>query len=173
MRVHNVHERRLRATAAQLGALIDSLASADDRLWPRDRWPAMRFDGGLREGARGGHGPIRYDVAEHAPSRRVTFRFTDPPGLVGVHRWEVEDVGEGEAVLRHVVEARAERLMVVQWPVVLRPLHDALIEDALDHAQAAVEGMPYRPRRWSPWVRLLRQVMSAGRGGAAPRPSAT
>ena len=39
------------------GRLLDGLSAADDRLWPKDRWPAMRFDRPLKVGARGGHGP--------------------------------------------------------------------------------------------------------------------
>jgi hypothetical protein len=35
--LRNVHERRFRAAAGEVGALLDSLASSDDRLWPRDK----------------------------------------------------------------------------------------------------------------------------------------
>jgi hypothetical protein len=63
VRIHNTHERTLPA-GGMPGSLIDGLAGDDDRLWPHDRWPAMRFDGGLQEGNHGGHGPIRYRVLE-------------------------------------------------------------------------------------------------------------
>ncbi len=64
MRIRNVHTRALDATAAEVGALLDGLAGPDDRLWPNGRWPAMRLDGPLEPGSRGGHGPVRYAVAE-------------------------------------------------------------------------------------------------------------
>jgi hypothetical protein len=51
MKVLNVHERRLAATPDAVGELIDSLASSDDRLWPRKAWPSMR----------GFHGTHRYE----------------------------------------------------------------------------------------------------------------
>src|ERR1035441_8469110 len=49
------------------------------------------FESGLREGSDGGHGPVRYQVVEHQPGRLVRFRFTAPPGLLGEHRYELED----------------------------------------------------------------------------------
>ena len=59
MKIQNIHERVLDAPAGKVGALIDSLAAADDLLWPTDRWPPMQFDRALGVGASGGHGPIR------------------------------------------------------------------------------------------------------------------
>jgi hypothetical protein len=64
MKVLNVHERELHATADQVGALIDSLASEEDALWPKHSWPPMNLEGPLRVGTRGGHGPIRYFIEE-------------------------------------------------------------------------------------------------------------
>ena len=161
LRIHNVHARTFPVSAERLGPLIDGLAGPDDRLWPHDRWPPMRFDQGLREGARGGHGPVRYHVAELVPGRRVVFPF-DPDrgatrGIHGEHRLEVSAV-EGGAELRHVVEARCTLGAWVRWLAVIRPLHDALLEDALDQAAGHVTGTRVTPRRHSRWVRILRSV---------------
>src|SRR3954452_21027347 len=80
--IRNVHERRLDAAPGEVGALLDSLAGADDRLWPHDRWAAMRFERPLdarasaeplRVGASGGHGPIRYQVSRYVAGRVVAF----------------------------------------------------------------------------------------------------
>jgi hypothetical protein len=43
MRIRNIHERRVAATEASRD-LIDGLARDDDRLWPHEHWPPMRFD---------------------------------------------------------------------------------------------------------------------------------
>lgn len=51
--VRNVHERWLAAPAAMVGALLDSLAGPEDRLWPSQQWPAMWFDRPLGVGATG------------------------------------------------------------------------------------------------------------------------
>jgi hypothetical protein len=48
------------------------------------------------------------------------------------------------------------------WPLIFRPLHEALIEDSLDDAERALGGEP-PAREWSPWVRLLRRLFRAGR----------
>jgi len=159
MRLNNVHERRLPVGELPAGSLIDGLAGDDDQLWPHDRWPPMRFDGGLHVGNEGGHGPVRYQVLEHQPGRLARFRFTGPPGLVGEHRYELQE-REGMTTLRHVLTGHTEGRMLWQWPLIFRPLHDALIEDSLDHAEAALSQAPYRPARWSTHARTLRWLLA-------------
>jgi len=147
MLLRNVHRRRIDADPTSVGRLIDTLASKDDRLWPHAFWPRMHFAGGLRAGSHGGHGPIRYSVEEHAPGQAIVFRFSGdgPPGLTGLHRYRV------------LVDGKLYGLSRVSWPLMFRPLHDALIEDSLDIAQQQATGQaPPRPARWSRRVRLLR-----------------
>jgi hypothetical protein len=157
MRINNIHERTL-PPGGTPGLLIDGLAGDDDRLWPHDRWPAMRFEGGLREGNRGGHGPIRYGVLEHQRGQLARFGFTAPPGLIGEHRWELLDSGD-TVVLRHVLTGHTEGRMRWQWPLLFEPLHDALVEDALDHAVAEMSESAYRPARWPARARTLRWLL--------------
>lgn len=45
----------------------------------------------------------------------------------------------------------------LNWPLLFRPLHDALIADCLATAVRAVGGVP-SGRSWSPRVVVLRQV---------------
>jgi hypothetical protein len=158
MKVVNVHERTFDASAEKLGRLIDGLASTGDALWPVDRWPAMQFDRPLEVGAAGGHGPIRYVVESYAPGRRIQFRFAEPKGFAGVHRFEIEPAGAGRATLRHVIDMRVAGLTWLVWTIAVRPLHDALMEDALDRAEGVVGGCPPR-REWSAWVRFVRWAM--------------
>ena len=164
VKVTNVHSRRLDCDLDSIGALVDSLSSPDDRLWPRERWPAMRFDGPLAVGARGGHGPIRYVVDAYEQGRRAKFRFTGPAGFHGHHGFEVlEGSGVDEqvptVVLRHELRMNTSGWATVSWPLLYRPLHDALLEDALDQAALAVGDEP-RQVGWTLWVRLLRSVLS-------------
>ena len=172
MRVRNVHRRTI-GSPERLGALLDALASEEDRLWPGDRWPRLRLDGRLRVGARGGHGPVRYQVELYEPSRRVRFRFERPRGFDGVHEFCVVVDGQGPAQLVHVLEARMTGAARLSWPLVFRPLHNALIEDALDNAERHGTGQLQRPARWSIFVRALRRVLavaSSGRGRSPDRP---
>lgn len=162
MRVLNIHERDLDATPAEVGRLIDALSSPADVLWPSRQWPAIRFDRPLQVGAAGGHGPIRYFVESYEPGHRVQFRFTGPRGFLGFHALEVQEIAPGRTRLRHVLEMETEGPAVLTWPLVFRWLHDALLEDCLDQAEAATGGTS-RARRWSPWVRILRSALQPRR----------
>lgn len=103
MRIRNVHRRAVDEIDA-VGALLDGLGSVDDRLWPKDRWPAMRLDRPLNVGARGGHGPIRYQVERYEHNRRIRFRVEQPPGFDGFHEFCLI---EGDPpVLEHRLEAQ-------------------------------------------------------------------
>ena len=158
MRVRSVHERAFPAPLVTIGRLIDSLASENDQLWPRDRWPAMRFDRQLCVGASGGHGPIRYFVEAYGPGRSIRFRFTHPSGFDGFYGYECHEDGSAETVLRHVLEVNLTGSARFSWPLVFRPLHDALIEDSLERASTYV-GAATEGRKWSIRVRLLRWLL--------------
>jgi hypothetical protein len=166
LRVVNVHERAIAASAGRVGALIDGLASDDDQLWPWDRWPAMKLDRPLGVGAVGGHGPVRYFVEAYEPGRLARFRFTGPRGFDGYHEYQVDDLDSVPARLRHAIDMHARGRANLTWPMVFGPLHDALIEDSLERAAVRC-GMPPQPRAWSPWVRFLRWVLARLR--ASPR----
>lgn len=174
MAVLNIHERRLAAPGDAVGALIDQLASPDDLLWPRDRWPAMRFDRQLGVGATGGHGPVRYTVVGYAPGRWVRFGFTGPRGFVGFHEYTVHENGPEDTVLRHTLAMRLTGAARLTWPALYRTLHDALIEDSLDRAEWTVRGVAGSPARWGAYTRVLRRLArrpapaGAGRPGLRP-----
>ena len=155
MRVHNAHQRSIAAPATRVGGLLDTLASTSDRLWPHEQWPPMKLDRPLGVGASGGHGPIRYTVEAYEPGQRVIFRFTGPAGFDGTHRYEVEPQGDG-ALLRHVIEMRTHGTALLTWPLLYRPMHDALMEDSLSKTEAALAAEPTTAPGWSWYVRALR-----------------
>lgn len=159
MHVTNIHERVFRASPQQAARLLDSLSSPDDALWPSRHWPRMRLDKPLGLGATGGHGPIRYRVVAYEPGKQVTFQFTSPRGFIGRHWFEILGHGTSGAILRHTIEMSLVGSARLSWPLVFRPLHDALVEDALTNAQVAL-GEPPTPMPWSAWVRLLRKVVA-------------
>jgi hypothetical protein len=139
------YERRL---PRDPGPLLDGWGGDDDRLWPRERWPATRLDGPLQVGTSGGHGPVRYVVSEYEPGRRLVLDLRAPRGLEGRLLFEAEG-----NVLRHVIEADLRGAMRVVWPLVLQPVHDALIGDLLDRAAGTT------PRPFSLPVRLFRRLL--------------
>ncbi len=156
--VRNIHSVVLRVPPARAGALLDTLGSDADVLWPRGKWPAMRVEGGLRVGARGRHGPVQYTVEEYVPSTRVRFRFHQPVGFVGTHTFEVFPEPEG-CRLEHRVEIVPTGFSRLGWPLIFGPLHDALAEDAVDSA-VRVLGETRKPNQWSAYVRALRGFAS-------------
>jgi hypothetical protein len=121
----------------------------------------MRFDRPLSVGATGGHGPIRYSVESYEPGQSIRFRFQGPKGFDGFHGYELLSEGDG-VILRHRLEMETHGLAIITWPVLFGPLHDALLEDSLGRAEASLRLTP-SVRPWSPWVRLLRWVLTGGR----------
>jgi hypothetical protein len=173
--VLNVHERPLRVPPETVGELIDSLGGENDRLWPPE-WPPVRFAGPLAVGVPGGHGLVRYVVSDYVPGRWVRFRFTGPRGFEGFHEFGVERVDDRRSVLRHTLVVRPRGPLWPVWSLFFRPLHDAVFLDGLDRAERALTGRVARPRRWSPYVRLLRAAsallaprLSAGTPGSPQR----
>ncbi|MEV8436613.1 SRPBCC family protein [Actinosynnema sp. NPDC051121] len=151
--IENVHTRLF----PDSDGLVDRLVE----LWPSDRWPPLVLDRPLGVGADGGHGFVRYRCTHHTPGRRAEFVFDPRIGMVGTHVLEAVPGG-----LRHTLTGRPRGAMRLVWPLAVRWLHDALIEDLLDNAARAAGHPPVRPARWSPWVRLLRAT--AGRGARRP-----
>ncbi|PPK97400.1 hypothetical protein CLV92_104221 [Kineococcus xinjiangensis] len=157
--MRNIQERRIHAPAQRLGELMAELATPDDRVWPSPAWPRLRLDAGLTPGSRGGHGPIRYHVAEYEPGRRLRFAFDPRIGLDGHHELLIVPEGPHRCRLVHTVAGRCGGAMVLLWPLVIRWLHEALVQDLFDNAELAATGRPpTSPARWSARVRLLRRA---------------
>ncbi|MBN2397465.1 MAG: SRPBCC family protein [Deltaproteobacteria bacterium] len=162
MKVLNIHEREFEVDYEQVGKLIDSLSSEDDLLWPNQCWPRMKFDRPLSVGAKGGHGPIGYFVEAYKPGESIKFRFIRPKGFDGFHTFDVVKTAQQSVLLRHTIKMEVKGSALVAWPLIIRSLHDALLEDALSTAQASL-GMAPQMRPWSPWVKIIRWIMSGGK----------
>jgi len=163
MRILNVHERRIGSSVGTVGMLLDSLAGPNDRLWPHENWPAMEFDSPLGKGARGGHGPVRYTVSDYVPRQRVEFLFDNrgiAAGFRGRHYFEVQPMGDC-ALLRHVIDAESGFGTWLHWALIIRPLHNALVEDAFDKVerQFAPNAAFENKARWGRWVKFLRWMI--------------
>ena len=165
MKVFNKHERRISVPADDLGSVLDSLSGPNDRLWPWETWPPMRFDSPLGNGSSGGHGPIRYHVSEYVPGQRITFQFVHSGlvgGLYGRHYFEIISMSN-QALIRHVVDAECDFKMWTKWLILVGPLHDALIEDAFDKVENNLTNGAIKQHQWSPWVKFLRSMLARKR----------
>ncbi|MGA4862384.1 DUF2867 domain-containing protein [Streptomyces lavendulocolor] len=155
--VRNVHARVIEAPADRVGALLDRIASDDDPLFPAPVWPPMRFDRPLGVGAEGGHGPVRYTVTAHTPGRSVRFDFAPPAD--GHHRLDVEPLGPGRCRLTHTLQERQGPGQALLWSLLVRPVHDTVVEELLDNAEHAATGRTAAPPTTRPpLVRLLHRL---------------
>jgi hypothetical protein len=162
MQVINTHQRLFNCPAIRVGTLIDLLASPQNCLWPSYLWPNMKFDKEISIGARGGHGPIRYFIENYSRGKFISFRFTGPSGFRGMHKFEVIQISSDSCKLQHLLELNPKGLARLTWPLIYRPLHDALIEDALATGQLNLQINP-EIKQWSLWVKCLRWILSAGK----------
>jgi hypothetical protein len=152
IQVRNVHSRQIVANPKN-GQLIDQLSSSNDILWVHERWMPMEFPNGLHVGSSGGHGSIRYDIESYTKGQSITFRFTAPKGFDGWHRLSLDT----NNIMTHEIHCQAiGKAMVIWW--LIRPIHDAVVKDCLDKAQAFASARAVQPRQWSLWVRFLRVV---------------
>lgn len=163
MKVINIHRRILRASPKDVGALIDTLSSKNDLLWPHKLWPKMEFDKPLSVSANGGHGPIRYFVGEYSAGKRIKFCFTGPTGFDGYHGYDAIELEPDKTELIQTLKMETSGIALLTWPLLFRPLHDALIEDSLSFAELHLNLTPTAVK-WSLYVKFLRWVMSLGKG---------
>jgi hypothetical protein len=159
VKVSNIHTRTLPISIEVAGQLIDSLASHNDKLWPKETWPPMRFDRPLALNAIGGHGPIKYFVNDYKPGRFLSFKFIAPKGFEGTHSYKLESSSLTICKLTHSLVMDTTGVATLTWLLAIRPLHDALIEDSLALAeQFALVPNPSK-KDWSLWVKFLRLLL--------------
>lgn len=160
MKILNIHKRVIHQTKESILEIWATLATEADRLWPEENWPPMRFKEGLQVGAHGGHGSIRYRVVRFDPEGMVEFEFTKPAGFHGRHRLEIFSLDTYQTEIKHTIEMETSGLSILYWNLVIRWLHDALLEDAFDKLENNFSAVPKRTN-WSAWVRFWRKMLGS------------
>ena len=158
MKILNVHTRKIEGPKNKVDELIQTLASREDKVWPREQWPAMRLDHGLKVGSKGGHGIIGYYIKEYVEGERIVFEFTKPKGFTGSHYFEMEELNQNRCLLKHTIKMEAKGKATLAWVLFIRPLHDALIEDLFDKVDNQTTESKKRTE-WSLWVKFLRKLL--------------
>ncbi len=159
--MRNVQQRQISASAAKVGLMLDTFASAEDQIWPAG-WPPAKLVAGLSIGSKGAHGPIRYSVEAYEPGRHIRLKFAPGVGIDGYHEFVLKPVGDNLCLVTHTVEGPLNGWMRLGWPVAMRWLHDALLQDLLDNIELGSTGrLRNGPAHWSPWVRFLRRLDGA------------
>jgi hypothetical protein len=143
--------------------MLRTLSTVNDMLWPSEHWPAMKFKGGIKVGAEGGHGPIRYSVEKYDPYSIIQFRCSRPLGFNGIHKFEVKELSDRQTEVTHVIELKTDLGGTFTWLFAVKSLHNALVEDGLDKLENQFsEDKKYT--EWNVWVRILRWLLSRRRG---------
>ncbi|WP_408044271.1 SRPBCC family protein [Tenacibaculum litopenaei] len=160
MNIENTHERCMPTSLEKALGVFNSLATLNDLLWPNERWPRMSFKPVKKVAAKGGHGPIRYTIVSYNPEGEIVFEFRKPKGFIGTHSFVVRELDDNRVLFRHRIRMKVNFKGGVLWFLVIRPLHDALLEDAFDKAENYLTGTQKRST-WSVWVRLMRRLLAA------------
>lgn len=87
------------------------------------------------------------------------FYIHRPKGFIGTHGYKLESCSSSSCRLTHLLEMNTTGLAILTWPLVYRPLHDALIEDSLTRAEQFAQVPDLSPRNWSLWVKCLRSLV--------------
>jgi len=158
VKVLNIHSREINQPKRKVLELFSTLATEDDKVWPVEKWPPMRFKNGLKEGSEGGHGSIKYKVVKYDPTELVEFKFQSPKGFNGTHKFEVIEQNDNKTEFKHTIEMKTHGIGTLSWVLVIRWLHDALLEDALDKVENQFTDVTKRTE-WNSWVNILRKIM--------------
>lgn len=157
MQVINSHNRIISQPIEKVSQLFKTLATSEDRIWPYENWPAIRFKDGIKVGSKGGHGRIRYTIIKYVEGKYIKFKFSKPEGFNGTHHLKIEHNAECSTIISHEINAHLSFKASCFWVIVIRWLHDALIEDAFDKVENYFS-TDKRDTKHNFWVKFLRGV---------------
>lgn len=162
MKVINIHSRILNCSIKELTGLLETLATKNDKIWPKEKWPEMKFKSGIKVGAKGGHGPIRYSVEKYNPNEIIQFRFSKPNGFNGIHKFEINELSDKKTEIKHTIDMNTVGKGTLIWILGIRALHNALIEDGFDKLENDfLENQ--KLTEWNFWVKFLRKQIAKRR----------
>jgi len=158
MKVLNIHQREYNQQAKEISAILDTLSSRNDRIWPNEIWPPMILNNGLQINSHGGHGPIGYYVSKYHYGEFIEFTFTKPAEFVGSHNFAIKKISEGATQLRHTIDMELTLKGIFIWYFAIKWLHDALLEDCLDNVHNQFNDKKvHTPHNL--WVKTLRNAL--------------
>lgn len=159
MKVLNIHKRTINQPKDKVAELLKTLSTENDRIWPKEKWPEMKFKEGIKIGAKGGHGPIRYSVEKYNPNELIQFRFSKPNGFNGIHKFEITELSDQKTEIKHTIDMNTEGKGTLIWFFAICSLHNALIEDGFDKLENNFFDNR-KSTKWNIWVKFLRKYMS-------------
>jgi len=158
LKVINIHKRILNAPKEEVSELLGTLSLKGDKIWPYEKWPAIRFKEGLIENTKGGHGPIRYKINKYVPDELIEFKFHTPKGFNGIHRFDIIALQFNKTEFRHTIEMNLSGIGILTWLIAISWLHNALFEDLMNKVENQFI-KDTKKSKWGLWVILLRKVL--------------
>lgn len=159
MKIINIHQRIIRQPLEEIGQLLSTLSTKEDKIMPIKNWPRMRLDNHLNIGSKGGHGPIRYEVVDYQENKNVKFKFKEPKGFDGFHEFSIQSVDNHHTKISHTINMKTSLFGTIQWYLAIKWLHDALLEDGMDGIENYFLPMSqHKKTKWNPWVIILRKL---------------
>ena len=159
MKVINIHQRVINQPKDKISELLGTLSSKNDMMFPTEKWPRMKLNEGLKEGSKGGHGPIRYDVQKYSEGTFIQFKFTKPIGFQGIHRFDITALDNNKTEIKHTIEMETSGTGTAIWLFAVRWLHDALLEDSFDKVENHFLAEK-KKTKWNIWVKILRTALN-------------
>jgi len=172
MKVRNVHQREVYGSIEQLGQIVKTQMTPQDRLWPREKWPQPRLEGSpwpSLVGKTGFHGPVHFVFTSHETVANVSFgyKFIKPAGFDGHHKFSVTRISAEKLLVTAVVEMETRGLgATLFWLLAVGPLHDAIVEDTFDKVERELGNIP-QGAQWSIWVKMVRTLRLGTRANLA------
>jgi hypothetical protein len=83
-------------------------------------------------------------------------------GVDGRHYFEIIP-RRGHVIIRHDLEGDCDLGMWLKWTFLVKPLHNAVIEDAFDKVESRFSGTAVKRSHWGSWVRFLRWMRARQR----------
>jgi len=162
LKVLNIHKRTINQPKDKVTELLKTLSTENDRIWPKEKWPEMKFKEGIQIGAKGGHGPIRYTTEKYNPNEIIQFRFSKPNGFNGIHKFEIKELDKEKTEIKHTIDMNTEGKGTLIWTFAICSLHNALIEDGFEKLENNFSDNR-KSTEWNIWVKFLRKQISKKR----------
>lgn len=162
MKVINIHQRIINQPKENVAILFETLSKKDDKIWPFEKWPSMKFKDGLKIGSKGGHGPVRYTIVEFVKGAFIKFQFSKPDGFNGFHQLEIRELEKNKTEIKHTIDMKTTGIGIITWMLAIRSLHNALLEDAFDKVENHFS-KENKETAWNIWVKILRSSFKSSK----------
>lgn len=163
-KIFSHHQRTIDCAIETARGLFETFVDNDSIFWPTSSWPRDAFnDDQLKIGSIGGHGGTKYKIQHYQPGACLEFSFIYPKGYLGTHEFRLIFLNSSQFLLCHVTNIKTNIYHWMLWQIMIRWVHDALIQDAFDKAELHLMGKIRLKSTWKYRVYLIRHLLGTTR----------